>query len=121
MIEESPYQAGAFYDDRVIDSVKVAETRARGWVWVLKLRDATDDDFGAFWSLLKDLKREPAPELVCQHCGSRDFVLLISAMTAYHVEPGEPDRNEPLLLCDDCREDYQSYWTERWNEYYSSR
>jgi hypothetical protein len=118
MLEESPYQAGAFFDaNRVIESVRVEYTEARGWVWVLKLTIPDEADFKAWWSLLAPAKETP-PELVCQHCGDREGVRMIPAMTAYHVEPGEPDLNAPLLLCDSCREDYTSYWTERWDEYH---
>ncbi len=118
MLKKSPYQAGAFYDaNRVIESVRVANTESRGWVWVLKLRDLTEADFQAWWLLLAS-PEGPPPELICEDCGAEEGVKMIPAMTAYHVEPGEPDRNAPLLLCPDCREDYVSYWTERWDEYH---
>jgi len=118
MLEHSPYQVGAFFNALVIESVRVDYTRSRGWVWILKLREPADNDFEAWWSLLKTAS--VPPELKCAYCGDVEGVKMISAMTAYHVEPGEPDLNAPLLLCNDCREDYVSYWTERWNEYYGS-
>lgn len=118
MLTHSPYQVGAFYNAKVIENVRVGYTQSRGWVWVLKLREAADTDFEAWWSLLKSVERPP--ELKCVYCGDVETVLMVNAMTAYHVEPGEPDLNAPLLLCKDCREDYVSYWTERWKEYYGN-
>jgi hypothetical protein len=32
-----------------------------------------------------------------------------------------PDPNKDPLLCDECYEDYRSYWSEMWDEYNRSR
>jgi hypothetical protein len=32
-----------------------------------------------------------------------------------------PDPNQDPILCDDCAEDYRSYWQEMWDEYNASR
>lgn len=42
-----------------------------------------------------------------------------SAMTAYHWDGTGDNPNADVVLCDECWEDYRSYWQERWDEYYS--
>ena len=47
----------------------------------------------------------------------------IYARTAYHFEgiPNSPeDPNRDLILCEFHAKSYQEYWTNMWNEYYSS-
>jgi hypothetical protein len=114
--KKGPYQAGTFYGDKVIEKVSVKSTHARGWLWVLSLRGPKDDDYLAFWEILREAHRDPK-EPRCHECGSYDNVRTIPAMTCYHFEPGEEDPNKPVTLCDGCGSDYESYWTERWQEY----
>lgn len=58
----------------------------------------------------------------CQgQCECRCKVRWRSAMTAYHWEGEGEDPNHPVLLCEDCAEEYHDYWNEMWADYYASR
>lgn len=66
----------------------------------------------------------------CEHCGDITGVSLVRSLTCYPrqepnrwqrmVELETPDPNPDLMLCRDCADEYDAYWSERWQEYYNS-
>lgn len=112
LLKRSPYRVDTLYRDRVIEKVSVIHTRARGWLWLLRLREPTGADFTPYWEAIR---RGEAPR--CEECGSWENVSVVPSMTAYHFEPGQEDPNRPLTLCAECASEYVSSWTERWDEY----
>jgi hypothetical protein len=63
------------------------------------------------------------PLLKCEACGTTLGVHMHPSMTAYHFEGeiGSPeDPNRPLPLCDNCGEDYRTFWESQWQEYWAS-
>jgi hypothetical protein len=80
------------------------------------------------WNVLRlvdRLKRRIKRKKGCEYwespwnyCGGQ--VTLRDSMTAYHWKSGEPNPNRKFMCCDEHYEDYVEYWTEMWDEYYSS-
>lgn len=56
----------------------------------------------------------------CEECGFEEGVEAVQAMTAYHWDGEGEDPNRPLDLCKECKDRYVSYWTEMWQQVYSS-
>jgi len=114
LMTRCPHPVGSFFDkDRIVVSVTAERLLSQGWNWVYRLRPAVGDELEAYW--VPEPKYPPPPtELVCELCRSIDRIRQVPARTAYSDRP-----NDPLILCADCCDDYQSYWDEMWNMYYS--
>lgn len=52
-------------------------------------------------------------------CECRCLVEWRPARTAYHWDGKGEDPNHPVLLCDDCWEEYAEYWDGMWADYYA--
>ena len=65
--------------------------------------------------------RNPAEEEKCcnPHCKTTKNVRLRPAATAYHWDGKGEDPNRPILLCDNCAEEYYSHYQELWDTYYN--
>ena len=57
--------------------------------------------------------------LICEACGAPG-ARKVGAMTAYHWDGKGEDPNRPLWLCEECADEYVSYWQDRWHDYYES-
>jgi hypothetical protein len=121
LINACPLETGTFYGDGplIIDRVRVVQTKALGWVWLVELREPGDDDFEPFWDYYRQLL-SPSPRIRCEVCLSTKGVTLVGAMTAYEATKDNPDPNRSLNLCEECATEYREHWTEMWNNYYGN-
>jgi hypothetical protein len=112
----SPYQIGDAFEEYVIESVAVRDTRQLGWVWVLKLRSFVYEQESPelFW---EDLKPPPGRSTVCEHCGCYEDKDPDGDNYLYDVPPIDGDFGPSVLepqkawvLCWDCKEEHVSYW-----------
>lgn len=54
LLRDSPYQVGEFLDEGVISKVTVQWTSSMGWVWVVLLREFTEDEpFNVYWRMVR--------------------------------------------------------------------
>lgn len=114
MLKSSPYQVGKTYEDHIIVSVRVVDTRAYGWCWLLELREPDLDDLEWFW---EDAQPAPARPTECEHCGCVGDPDEEGDNYLYDVPPIEGDFDDPVteprrawVLCWDCKEEHVSYW-----------
>lgn len=113
LYSKCPYAIGDFFDaQHVVTNISALRSDDTTWVWEISLRVAEGDELEAYWQ--RSPVHTPPSAILCEDCGSTNLVRLVPAQTAYSDRP-----NDPLLLCDVCCDDYQSYWKERWDEYYS--
>jgi uncharacterized protein YbaR (Trm112 family) len=72
-----------------------------------------------FWHIYGLTRRGELPRLWwCPYCKRFRVLYYVYSMTNYETKPGEPDQNEVGHYCHDCREAYEEYWSDMWNEYY---
>ena len=66
-------------------------------------------------------RRDEVPYLgICESCEKPKMLHFVHPMTMYERKNDESDPNYVGFLCEECKNNYISYWTERWSDYYNS-